>query len=265
MKLEAQNLTWSARQLPIVSDVSVSIKSGEMFGLIGPNGSGKSTLMRMLAGLSKPQKGVVELDGISLKQTSRRQIAQKLAFVEQQAETQDLIKVRDAVELGRTCWLSAISPWSAHDTYIVDTALRSVDMYHMANRSWHTLSGGERQRVHIARALAQEPSVLLLDEPTNHLDISYQVSILDLVTQLDTTTVVALHDLNQAFKCDRIGVMQAGKMIAIGTPEEILKPKFLEEVFGVCVHTLIDPNNGKTVLSFHSVSSGREHNMRQVI
>ncbi len=253
MKLEAHNLTWSARQSPIVSDVSISIESGEMFGLIGPNGSGKSTLMRMLAGLSKPKEGVVTIDGTPLKQMSRRQIAQKLAFVEQQAETDELIKVRDAVELGRTCWLSALSPWSEQDDLIVNSALENVDMNHMIDRNWHTLSGGERQRVHIARALAQEPSILLLDEPTNHLDISYQVAILDLVTKLDTTTIVALHDLNQAFKCDRIGVMQAGKMIAVGTPEEILKPTFLEDIFGVCVHTLQDPENGSTVLSFHSV------------
>src|SRR3546814_4447544 len=98
-----------------------------------------------------------------------------------------------------------------------------------AARHWHTLSGGERQRVHIARALAQEPQVLLLDEPTNHLDIHHQLPILSLVAALPVTSVVALHDLNQALECDRLAVMERGRLACLGTPEEVLTAPRSEE------------------------------------
>lgn len=107
-------------------------------------------------------------------------------------------------------------------------------MSHLAGRLWHTLSGGERQRLHIARALAQQPRILLLDEPTNHLDIGHQIGLLDLVRGQDLTVVAALHDLNHAAMfCDRIAVMQAGRMVALGRPQEVLTAGRIREVFGV--------------------------------
>ena len=258
MKLEARNLAWSARRTPIVSDVSFTVQPGELLGLIGPNGSGKSTIMRMLAGLAVPKAGEVLIDDTPLSTLNRRSIAQAIAFVEQQADTSDRISVRDAVELGRTPWLSPLAPWSERDTVTVDQALADVGMSQMADRHWQTLSGGERQRVHIARALAQEARILLLDEPTNHLDVSHQVSILNLVGDLKITKIIALHDLNQAFKCDRLGVMQSGKLVALGKPGDLLTPQFLREVFNVCAHALKDPADGATVLRFHSFTD-RNH------
>ena len=184
MSLSADNLGWSVRGLPIVRDVGLTVRPGETLGLIGPNGSGKSTLLKMLAGVRKPTGGEVRFDGRPLASYPRREIARRIALVEQQAETGQRITVRDAVELGRTPWLSALRPFSAEDEAVVARALDAVDMTDFAPRHWHTLSGGERQRVHIARALAQEPQVLLLDEPTNHLDIHHQLSILSLVAEL---------------------------------------------------------------------------------
>lgn len=258
MKLEARNLAWSARRIPIVSGVSFTVQPGQILGLIGPNGSGKSTIMRMLAGLALPKAGEVLINGTPLSTLNRRSIAQTIAFVEQQADTSDRITVRDAVELGRTPWLPPLAPWSDRDTAVVEQALSDVGLSQMADRYWHTLSGGERQRVHIGRALAQEAGILLLDEPTNHLDVSHQISILQLVAKLKITKVIALHDLNQAFKCDRLGVMHKGQMVAFGKPEELLTPEFLREIFNVCAHALTDPADGATVLRFHSFS-GRDH------
>jgi iron complex transport system ATP-binding protein len=110
-------------------------------------------------------------------------------------------------------------------------------MKHRAAQLWHTLSGGERQRVHIARALAQTPTELLLDEPTNHLDIQHQLDILSLVSQLDITCIVALHDLNlAAMFCDQLAVLQAGKVVAAGEPEAVLTEEMISNVFGVRAH-----------------------------
>src|SRR3546814_9650521 len=131
----------------------------------------KSTLLKLLAGIRRPTTGRVLFDGRPLAALPPRQVAQRIALVEQRSETGDRITVRDAVELGRTPWLSALHPFSADDNAVVLRALAAVDMKGFAARHWHTLSGGERQRVHLARALAQEPQVLLLDAPTNHLDI----------------------------------------------------------------------------------------------
>ncbi|MBO1081219.1 ABC transporter ATP-binding protein [Roseomonas haemaphysalidis] len=252
MILSAEALHWSARGVPILRDVSLAVAQGETLGLIGPNGSGKSTLMRLLAGVLRPDAGTVRLGGRPMAAMRRREVAQLLALVEQQAETADRVTVRDAVELGRTPWLSMLRPWSAADDAIVAEALAVVEMAGFAARDWATLSGGERQRAHIARALAQQPRVLLLDEPTNHLDIHHQLSILRLVETLPVTTVVALHDLNQALNCDRLGVMHRGRLVALGRPWEVLTTALLRDVFGVRAAVLTDPTDGARVIRFHA-------------
>lgn len=250
MILGAKDLNWTVRRTPIVREVTLAVREGEMLGVLGPNGSGKSTLMKMLAGILAPTSGSVELRGEPVAGMSRRTAAQLLAFVEQHAGTTERLTVRDAVELGRTPWLSAIEPWSAADDAIVSAALADVDMAHMTDRLWHTLSGGEQQRVHIARALAQKPTVLLLDEPTNHLDIAHQIAILDLVKALPVTTVVALHDLNQAMGCDRVAVLDKGRLVEIGPPAEVLTVELMRSVFSVRARFLVDPEDGSRVIRF---------------
>ncbi|RMN15692.1 Iron ABC transporter ATP-binding protein, partial [Pseudomonas cannabina] len=250
--LGCSGLGYSVRGTALLSDIDLSITAGETLAVVGPNGSGKSTLLKLLAGIQKPGSGTVRLGDQALAAMSRRDVARLLAVVEQQAETSDAVTVLDAVELGRTPWLSALEPWSANDDAIVRQALLDVDMLHMQKRAWHTLSGGERQRVHIARALAQRPKILLLDEPTNHLDIQHQLTILGLVKALPVTTVIALHDLNQALDCDRVAVMEKGRLVALGTPVEVLTPERLLSTFGVVAHWLTDPFDGAKILRLRS-------------
>ncbi|KPW21995.1 Iron ABC transporter ATP-binding protein [Pseudomonas cannabina pv. alisalensis] len=250
--LSCSGLGYSVRGTALLSDIDLSITAGETLAVVGPNGSGKSTLLKLLAGIQKPGSGTVRLGDQALAAMSRRDVARLLAVVEQQAETSDAVTVLDAVELGRTPWLSALEPWSANDDAIVRQALLDVDMLHMQKRAWHTLSGGERQRVHIARALAQRPKILLLDEPTNHLDIQHQLTILGLVKALPVTTVIALHDLNQALDCDRVAVMEKGRLVALGTPVEVLTPERLLSTFGVVAHWLTDPFDGAKILRLRS-------------
>nr|WP_288467403.1 ABC transporter ATP-binding protein [uncultured Pseudomonas sp.] len=249
--LQCSELGWSVKGRAIVAGVDLQIHQGETLGLIGPNGSGKSTLLKLLSGIRAPGSGQVRLNGKPLASLSRRDVARQLAFVEQQADTSDAVTVRDAVELGRTPWLSALQPWSASDERIVIQALADVDMAHMHEHAWSTLSGGERQRVHIARALAQQPQILLLDEPTNHLDIQHQLSILNLVRALPVTTLIALHDLNQALECDRLGVMERGRLVALGEPDEVLTTERLRDTFGVRARYLTDPDDGARILRFY--------------
>ncbi|TCN33924.1 ABC transporter ATP-binding protein [Sinorhizobium americanum] len=236
MNLSACNVSWSAGGGSILEDVSLDVVAGEFLGIVGPNGSGKTSLMSLLAGLRRPRSGRVLLDGESIDRVSRKEIARRIALVEQQAETGDRISARQAVELGRTPHLGPLTPWSAMDDAIVDEAIRNVGMAQLASRMWHTLSGGERQRLHIARALAQQPRILLLDEPTNHLDVGHQIGLLHLVRQQQLTAVAALHDLNHAAMfCDRIALMSGGRIAALGRPCEVLTEERIRTVFGVDV------------------------------
>lgn len=250
--LSCSGLGFAIRDAELLHDIHLDIHAGETLGLVGPNGSGKSTLLKLLAGVRLPSRGAIKLNGENLKTLSRRTLAQTLAVVEQQADTLDAISVFDAVALGRTPWLSALSPWSKADDDIVQQALRDVDATHLRRRTWRSLSGGERQRVHIARALAQRPRILLLDEPTNHLDIQHQLAILQVVHALPVTTVIALHDLNQALTCDRLAVLEKGRLVALGKPLEVLTPQRLLDTFGVHAHYLIDPFDGAQILRLRS-------------
>jgi len=250
--LSCSDLGYRVGDVHLLQGITLSVQCGETLGIVGPNGSGKSTLLKLLANLRVPGQGQVLLHGQPLRKISQRTIAQTLAVVEQHADTHDAIGVFDAVALGRTPWLSALSPWSARDTAIVEQALADVDAMHLRNRTWRGLSGGERQRVHIARALAQCPQILLLDEPTNHLDIQHQLAILKTVQALPVTTLIAIHDLNQALSCDRLAILQRGRLVALGKPLEVLTPQRLQATFGVQAHYLTDPFDGAQILRMRS-------------
>ena len=234
MRLSACNVSWSAGGVSILRDVSLHVVAGEFLGIVGPNGSGKTSLMALLAGLRPPRSGQVLLDGQAVDRLGRKDIARRIALVEQQAETSERISARQAVELGRTPHLGPFTPWSTTDDAIVDEAIRNVGMARLATRMWHTLSGGERQRLHIGRALAQQPQILLLDEPTNHLDVGHQIGLLHLVRQQKLTAVAALHDLNHAAMfCDRIALMSGGRIVGLGRPNDVLTEERIRGVFGV--------------------------------
>jgi len=251
MSIVAENITWKIGKKVIVDDVSFSVEPGQLVGLIGPNGCGKSSLLRVLAGLRRPHAGKVSLSGNDITAIPRKQLARRIAFVEQHGMTESNMEVRDVVKLGRIPHHTAFSNWTAMDHQAVEAALEKVEMLDKENQGWQSLSGGERQRVHIARALAQAPTEILLDEPTNHLDIHHQLQLLKLISDLKMTSVVAIHDLNHAAMfCDKLVVMQKGKIVSSGTPDEVLTEEILWRVFGV--NTVVETSklSGKKLIHY---------------
>lgn len=251
MSIAAENITWKVGKKVIVNDVSLTVARGETVGLLGPNGSGKSSLLRVLAGLRRPHKGRVLLDEQNLHRLPKKQLARRVAFVEQHGMTDANMRVRDVVKLGRIPHHSPFSSWSTEDDETISAALARVDMLEKSQQGWLTLSGGERQRVQIARALAQMPSEILLDEPTNHLDIHHQLQLMKLISELPVTSIVAIHDLNHALMfCDSLIVMQHGAVVASGMPQDILTEDLLWEVFRVQAKITPSPCHGKNHIHF---------------
>lgn len=251
MSITAENITWKVGKKVIVNDVSLNISRGETVGLLGPNGCGKSSLLRILAGLRRPDTGSVTLEGQNIARMAKKQFARRVAFVEQHGMTDANMRVRDVVKLGRIPHHSPFSNWSAHDDEAVTAALQTVNMLEKSDQGWLSLSGGERQRVQIARALAQTPTEILLDEPTNHLDIHHQMQLMHLIGQLPLTSLVAIHDLNHASMfCDSLIVMQQGKIVATGTPQDILSEDLLWDVFRVKTKIETSRYHGKKHIYF---------------
>lgn len=180
-------MSWGVREKAIVDGVTLAVRRGSTVGLLGPNGSGKSSLLRVIAGLRSASSGVITLGDDDLGAMSRRQIARRMAVVDQEVTTDTQPSVRDVISLGRLPHRAPWSPSSSEDRAIVDDAAASTHTSELLDRPYSTLSGGERQRVQIARALAQQPCDLLLDEPTNHLDIRHQLELLELVRAARTT------------------------------------------------------------------------------
>ncbi len=251
MSLRADQVGWSSDGRLIVDDISLTLPPRGTLGVIGPNGSGKSTLLRLLAGVREPAQGRVSLDERTLKDWPRRALARRVALVEQHPGTEVDITVQDIVRLGRTPHRGALTPWTQHDQTIVDQALASTGVAELRQRRWHSLSGGERQRTQIARALAQCPSELLLDEPTNHLDIQHQLQLLQLIQALPVTCVMALHDLNlAAMFCDRLVLLQHGRVVASGSPEQVITAELIARVYGVRADVSRSAHHGRPHIQY---------------
>jgi iron complex transport system ATP-binding protein len=221
----------------VLRDCSFSLRSGEIVAVVGPNGAGKSTLLRVLAGLLRPTAGAVLLDDRDLAALSRSSLARRIAVVPQIFDTLFPFTVREVVALGRTARLSAFGRASALDIAAVDRAIKDLELEPLASRRIDRLSGGERQRAVLAMALAQETAVLLLDEPTVHLDPGHQLATLellrDLVTRRQLAVCAVLHDLNLASTfASRIVALADGRIVADGTPFEVLEADLIRAVFG---------------------------------
>ena len=252
MRLSVENLSYSyGGQGDAITDVCLSVDRGEFVGLIGPNGSGKSTVLKNIYRGLTPDRGSILLDGEDLMKMPFRKSALKLAVVGQENDVPFDFLVEEIVAMGRTPHKKLFDVDNAHDKQIVHHALEHLGMENMAKRSYLHLSGGEKQRVIIARAVAQESDFLILDEPTNHLDISYQMQIFDFIKRLKVTVLSAIHDLNMAaLYCDRIYVLKNGRIVLQGTPDDVLTPENIYDVYGVRSSVEKHPITGKLSITF---------------
>lgn len=234
---------------PVLQDVSFSVRPGEMLGIVGPNGSGKTSLLKLLAKITPLQRGSITLFGKSLSCLRQEMVARSVAFVPQDTDQAFPFSVAETVLMGRfphhhrRMWDLGFGWETSEDRVIAQHAMKTMDVWHLAERSVTGLSGGERQRVVIARGLAQDPDVLLLDEPTAFLDLQHQIEICTVLHRLkherQLTVVLVSHDLNLASQyCDRILLLDQGRIVSLGIPDEVIQPELLRTVYRC--HVLVD-------------------------
>jgi len=221
----------------VLQNISFSIETGDFFIVIGPNGSGKTTLMKIIAGIIKPLRGRLTVFDRLIESTPPKELARKVAYVPQLAAMDFPFSVMEIVLMGRSPHLGLLGWEQEYDFEIAKKAIAFTETEHLARRKLNELSGGERQRVFIARAICQEPQIILLDEPTASLDLAHQIKIMDLMEKLraekNITVVMVSHDVNlAAMYAQRLLMLNRGRIVAMGLPQEVLSYAILEEVYG---------------------------------
>ncbi len=248
--LSLNRICFSYGTVPVVTDLDVRIAAGEMVAFLGANGAGKTTILRLAAGLLRPDGGWIGLDDRDLRKWSSRSLAQRVAYLPQEAVPAFAFPVALVVELGRAQYQRGLRGPSAEDWRAIRQALTDTGTGDLADRMFTEVSGGERRRVLLAMALAQQPRMLLLDEPTVHLDLRFQVEILTLLRNLNRThgltIVAAMHDLNLAsLFFDRLLLLRDGRLLDDGSPQQVLTAENIATAYGAEVIVLAHPAAGR--------------------
>jgi iron complex transport system ATP-binding protein len=235
--------------------ISFDLEVGKTLGVIGPNGSGKTSLLKLLAKVLRPRSGEIRLFGLALSSLSQTAVARRVAYVPQENASLFPFSIVEMVLMGRfphraQPGLGLALGWDTRvDQRVAEEAMATMDIRHLQDRLITEVSGGERQRVFIARALAQEPQILLLDEPTAFLDLNHQLEICTVLRRLsqerELTVVLVSHDLNLAsLYCDRLLLLDRGRIFRAGTPREVIRPEILKTVYGCEVLVDRHPETG---------------------
>ncbi len=252
-RLRAERLRLGYDDRVVVDGIDLTIPSGATTAVVGPNGCGKSTLLRGLGRLLPARGGRVLLDGQEISSLPTKAVARVVGLLPQAPLAPEGVSVLELVERGRHPHHGLLRSWNAADEAAVASALERTDLVHLADVPVDSLSGGQRQRAWIAMVLAQQTPVLLLDEPTSFLDVAHQLDVHDLVRGLcdqeGVTVVMVLHDLAMAARyADHLVAMRDGRIVAEGTPAEVVTPAVIEDVFGVTASVLHDPETGSPVV-----------------
>ncbi len=229
---------FSVDKRALLEPLTIDLPARRVIGLLGHNGSGKSTLVKLLARQQAVSTGAISFEGMNLTKWGDRPFARKVAYLPQQTPSASGMLVSELVALGRYPWHGALGRFGPDDRRRVEEAMELADVAIYRDRLVDTLSGGERQRAWLAMLIAQETECLLLDEPISALDVAHQIEVLTLVRRLAEErglgVVMVLHDVNMAARfCDEILALHSGKLIARGTPEQIVTPTQLQAIYGI--------------------------------
>ncbi|MEV0609925.1 heme ABC transporter ATP-binding protein [Polymorphospora rubra] len=245
---------------PVLHDVSLEVRAGEVLALVGPNGAGKSTLLAALCGDLPGSAGEIRIQGTPLSAWRPIELARRRAMLPQRATVAFPFTAADVVRMGRAPWTGR--PEQAEDTEAVAAALRLADIEHLADRPFPRLSGGEQARVALARVLAQRAPILLLDEPTAALDLRHQELVLGIAREragVGNAVVVVLHDLSLAAAyADRIALLAQGRVVADGSPAQVLTARQLTETYQHDIEIVLHPRTGThLVLPIRTTETGK--------
>lgn len=236
--ISAKNLDVGYDGKTVVSDIELNALRGEVVCLLGPNGAGKSTILRTLSGLIAPLGGVVEIKGENIRSVKSGDLSRTLSLVLTGANEPNLMTVYELAAMGRTPYTGFMGRLSERDRKIVGESLEAVGAGELRERYFSQLSDGEKQKVMIARALVQEPELMILDEPTSHLDVKHKVEVINVLRRLSEerkiTCIISLHDIDLAIKgCGTLLLVNDGKIIAQGLPEDIIKSGAIQLLYGI--------------------------------
>ncbi|MGC3874963.1 ATP-binding cassette domain-containing protein [Halomonas sp. GXIMD04776] len=253
-KVDAASVTVGDKCL--LQPTELAFAEGQVYGLIGHNGSGKSTLLKLLARQQPASRGEIRLDDRPLAVWGSREFARQVAYLAQHLPSADNLTARELIGFGRYPWHGLLGRFGREDHRQVERAIALTQTQDFAERLVDTLSGGERQRVWLAMLLAQGSRYLLLDEPLSALDIAHQVEVLALVRklcrELKLGVVIVLHDINMAARyCDRLIALHSGRLLAQGTPGEMMCDTTLEAIYGIPMRVMPHPAGESPIAVLH--------------
>ena len=251
--IKTKNLKCSLGKREIILGVDFTVEKGKFYSIIGPNGSGKTTLLRTIVASLERESGDLLIDNIPIEQLKGKELAKKLAYVSQNTNTDVDFNVLDYVLMGRYPYLGLLQNEGEKDMEYAQKSMELTNTWYLREKKLNEISGGERQRVVVARALTQDTPIILLDEPISQLDIHHQIELMDTLSNMVETrgiTIVAvLHDLNIASQySDYIMLLNDGKLVRHGKPEEVLSKEVILEVYNMAVQVLQNPETGKPLI-----------------